>query len=140
MRSTVADVLRRRTSAVATIMPSASLADAARELASRDIGFLPVCDTNGALIGVLSERDIVRAIAKHGANTPTLPVEQVYTREAVTCAMETDVHGVIAVMHEKRIRHLPVVRDGRLVGVVSLNDLVIHLLREAEQVSQQFVL
>lgn len=140
MRATVAAVLRRRTSAVATIMPSASLADAARELASRDIGFLPVCDTKGALIGVLSERDIVRAIAKNGANTPTLPVEQVYTREAVTCTMETDVHGVIAVMHEKRIRHLPVLRDGHLVGVVSLNDLVIHLLREAEQVSQQFVL
>jgi len=93
-----------------------------------------------AMTGVLSERDLVRAMAGHGGNTPSLRVEQVYTRESVTCMPETDVHGAIAVMHEKRFRHLPVVRDGRLTGVVSLNDLVIHLLREAEQVSQQFVL
>ncbi len=140
MRATVADVLRRRTAGVVTTTPNATLADVAREFAARDIGFLPVCDAGGKLIGVLSERDLVRAMAGHGGNTPSLRVEQVYTRESVTCMPETDVHGAIAVMHEKRFRHLPVVRDGRLTGVVSLNDLVIHLLREAEQVSQQFVL
>ena len=140
MRTTVADVLRRRTGKVVTTTPGVLLGDAARDLAARDIGFLPVCDAKGALVGVLSERDIVKVLAKEGAKVATVKVEEVFTREAVTCAPSTDVHGAIAVMHEKRIRHLPVIDGGKLIGVVSLNDLVIHLLREAEQVVEPFVL
>jgi CBS domain-containing protein len=140
MRTTVADVLRRRTAKVVTIAPSATLADAARELTARDIGFLPVVDQRGALLGVVSERDMVRTLAQHGAAVAAIKVDQVFVREAVTCAPQTDVHGAIAVMHEKRIRHLPVVDNGKLTGVVSLNDLVIHLLRKAEQAVELFVL
>jgi CBS domain-containing protein len=140
MRTTVADVLRRRSGKVVTTTPGVMLGDVARELASRDIGFLPVVDGKGTLVGVVSERDIVRVLAKEGGKVANIKVDEVFVREAVTCAPATDVHGAIAVMHEKRIRHLPVVDNGKLIGVVSLNDLVIHLLREAEQVVEPFVL
>ncbi len=140
MQQSFAGIRRTPWRAGTSTSPGVLLGDAARELAARDIGFLPVCDAKGTLVGVLSERDIVKVLAKDGGRAANFKVEEVFTREAVTCAPGTDVHGAIAVMHERRIRHLPVVDDGKLIGVVSLNDLVIHLLREAEQVVEPFVL
>ncbi|GAA3999465.1 CBS domain-containing protein [Sphingomonas humi] len=134
---TIAAVLSDKGRDVATITPEASLAAAAGELTRHKIGALVVIDGEGAVVGVLSERDIVSCLAKHGdQQLGERRVSDAMTAPAITVAADERVLSALALMTARRIRHLPVMRDGSLAGIVSIGDLVKyridHIEREAE--------
>lgn len=134
---TISVVLSNKGRDVATIMKDATLGEAAAELARRRIGALVVTDEAGAVAGVVSERDIVACLAEHGdSNLAGRPVSEAMTAPAITVQLEDTALGALALMTARRIRHLPVLDNGRLVGLVSIGDLVKyridHIEREAD--------
>ncbi len=120
----IAHVLREKGSAVHTLSASATLEAAARELAERRVGALVVVDADGAIAGVLSERDIVRQIAARGASALASSVGDAMSRNVVTAHPDETVDEGLERMTDRRFRHLPVVAGGRLAGIVSIGDLV----------------
>jgi len=125
-------ILARKGTDVATIEPGASLLDAARVLAERNIGALVVSADAKAVEGVLSERDIVRRVARNGAVALRLLVGDVMTAEVITCDRHATADELMAIMTERRIRHVPVVEDGHLAGIVSIGDVVKSRMDELE--------
>ena len=121
---------------VVCIEPSADLAAAAKLLSARRIGVVVIRGAGGRLSGILSERDIVRAVSEHGADALALPVAQVMTRNVVTCSEEESVAGIMERMTVGKFRHLPVVTEGRLVGLVSIGDVVKQRVEEVERESE----
>jgi len=119
-----------------TIEPTADLAAAAKLLAQHRIGAVVICGAGGRLAGILSERDIVRALADHGSDALTLPVGQVMTRNVMICSEEDDVPRLMERMTSGRFRHLPVLDDGRLVGLVSIGDVVKQRVEAVERESE----
>lgn len=119
-----------------TIEPTADLAAAAKLLAAHKIGAVVICGAGGRLAGILSERDIVRALADYGAAALALPVGQVMTRNVMTCVEDDDVASLMERMTSGRFRHLPVLRDGKLIGLVSIGDVVKQRVETAEQESE----
>lgn len=135
--ATVGDVLQGRIGGVQTTLAGVTLAEAATKLAEQDIGILVVCDAQGGLVGVLSERDIVRAIGRRGSGVLKDSIDNIVTRDVVTCTDTTSAQDVIATMNQRRFRHMPVLRDGSVAGIVSLSDLINHVLFEVEYASLQ---
>ena len=133
---TVRTILSLKGRDVATILPQAMLADAARLLSEKRIGAVVVIGPGQTVAGILSERDIVRALSKHGAGALTHTVESVMTREVVTCGPEETIPSLMQRMTAGRFRHVPVVEHGRLAGIVSVGDVVKHRLEEMERESQ----
>jgi CBS domain-containing protein len=129
---TVNTILARKGRDIVTIEPTANLATAAKMLAERRIGAVLVKDASGGVAGILSERDIVRALAEHGANVLTVRVDQVMTRRVITCRESDTVVTIMEQMTAGKFRHVPVVEDGRLVGVVSIGDVVKSRVEEIE--------
>jgi CBS domain-containing protein len=125
-------ILRAKGSNVATIPPDTTVAAAVRELKTRGIGALLVSEDGRRVAGILSERDIVHALAEHGAALLTLTVDRLMTRKVVTCMPEDTVSELMARMTQHRFRHLPVVKDGVLIGIVSIGDLVKNRIEEVE--------
>ena len=130
----VEHILREKGREVATISPDQSLADAARILSERRIGAVVVA-TGGPVLGILSERDIVRAIARGGADALANPVSSAMTGKVVTCSAKSAINEVMELMTNGKFRHLPVVDNGRLDGIVSIGDIVKHRLAEIESES-----
>ena len=128
----VSVILERKGSDVATISPDATLADAVTLLAERGVGALVVSTGGGSVDGILSERDIVRRLATDGQDTLRLLVRDAMTAEVRTCTRATTVDELMATMTERRIRHVPVVVDGRLAGIVSIGDVVKSRMDELE--------
>ena len=126
----VAQILKYKGSRVVRADPQTSVADAARALARERIGAMVVIDADQTLRGILSERDIVRGLAEHGAALLERPIAEVMTSDVITCGLERGLEAVMADMTDHRIRHLPVVEDGTLVGIVSIGDLVKYQLDE----------
>lgn len=120
---TIAHVLARKGTRVVTVEPHATIREALRLLAEHDIGALVVVDPAGAPVGILSERDVVRAAARDEAVFGRR-VEALMTRNVVLGRPDDDLVSVAHTMTERRIRHLPVVDQGRLVGIVSIGDVV----------------
>ncbi len=116
-----------------TIDAERSVHDASRKLVQFNIGALPVCDAEGGLIGIVTERDILRATANEGSHALSLKVAAIMTRQVITCTDEEEVESAMEVMTERRIRHLPVLREGRLVNIISIGDLVKATLDESRQ-------
>ncbi len=116
---------------VATVHPSATLATVAQRLRLERIGALVVLD-EGKVVGIISERDVVHAFAAHRADTSEIKVAEVMTRNVVTCRREDSLTRVLGVMTRQRVRHLPVLEEGRLVGLISIGDAVKHRLDELE--------
>lgn len=112
--------------------PTASVAEISQQLSARRIGSVLVLDADGSVAGIVSERDLVRALARHGAKAMELEARQVMTREVVTCDPDDSIDGVMQTMTDGRFRHLPVVRHGELLGVVSIGDVVKARLEEAQ--------
>lgn len=112
------------TAGVATIGPDASLSEAASLLSERRIGAVVVLDDMGALVGILSERDLVREMARRGAASLSVAVSQVMTRRLVTCAPGDTAESVLSRMSEGRFRHMPVLVGGAMVGLISIGDVV----------------
>lgn len=123
--TTIAEVLNRKGHTVAATLPSESVATAARLLTEKRIGALVVRDRRGKLVGILSERDIVRAVATQGADALDLAVEELMTKEVKTCRPTDTVKDLMQMMTLRRHRHVPVCDDaGDLVGVMSIGDAV----------------
>lgn len=118
------------------IEPAADLAAAAKVLAARRIGAVVIRGAGGRLAGILSERDIVRALAEHGSRALTLQVGQVMTREVETCDEDETVAAIMERMTERRFRHMPVMRNGKLVGLISIGDVVRERVEEIERESE----
>jgi CBS domain-containing protein len=125
-------ILRAKGRSVATIRPDATVAAAVRELKTRGIGALLVSEDGKQLVGILSERDIVHALAEQGAGLLTTTVDRLMTRKVITCLPEDTVSDLMGRMTQHRFRHLPVVKDGVLLGIVSIGDLVKNRIEEVE--------
>lgn len=129
---TVERLLRIKGREVVTIRPDALLADVAHKLSAGKFGALIVSEDDRTIQGIISERDLVRTVAEKGASALDQKVEDVMTREVITCSVKDKVDHVMAVMSHRRFRHLPVVENGVLCGVISMTDLMRHRLDEVE--------
>ena len=128
----VETILQKKGRAVATIRPEDTVGAAVDALISGNIGALVASEDGAAVDGIISERDIVHALAQHGSGLLALTVAEVMTRPAVTCDPSESVGELMAEMTNRRIRHFPVVRNGRLCGIVSIGDVVKNRLDEIE--------
>jgi CBS domain-containing protein len=120
----IRDVLRRKGDFVGTVPPEARIAEFLRLLGEYNVGALVVSRDGVSVDGIASERDIVRALRTHGADLLSAPVSQVMTAEVTVAAPGDSVEALMRVMTERRIRHVPVVVDARLVGIISIGDVV----------------
>lgn len=126
----VAEILKDKGGAVFSIAPQNTVAQACAELESRRVGALIVCDEE-RVVGVLSERDVVRAIARDGEASLERPVSDYMTRNVIFAEPAETVAVLMSRMTDRRIRHLPVLKAGRLTGVVSIGDVVKCQIAEA---------
>jgi CBS domain-containing protein len=124
-------ILREKGGQVYSVAESASLKEAAELLDARKVGAMVILNEGGAVIGVISERDIVRAVARAGAAGLKQPVSDSMSRQVVTARPKETIEAAMDRMTDRRIRHLPVVEGGRLLGVVSIGDLVKWRIAEA---------
>jgi CBS domain-containing protein len=125
-------ILRGKGRAVATIRPDQPVTAALAALRERNIGALVVSEDGETVDGIISERDIVHGLAEHGRDLMSLNVAEIMTRRVATCDPEDTAADLMAEMTNRRIRHFPVVKDGHLVGIVSIGDLVKNRLDEIE--------
>ena len=127
----IADVLRNKGASVATIAPETSVADLLAGLVGRNIGAMVVVGQDGP-VGIVSERDVVRRLHDLGADLLTRPVGEIMTTHLLFCEPEDSVDSLSAAMTHHRVRHIPVLQDGRLAGIVSIGDLVKSRMQELE--------
>jgi len=130
---TISIILASKGREVVTIAPSASLASAVGLLVEKRIGAVLILGADRRVVGILSERDVVRALAERGAGALEEPVSQTMTRKVSTCNENESVLNIMERMTEGRSRHVPVVDQGELVGIVSIGDVVKHRLHEMER-------
>ncbi|HEX5959268.1 MAG TPA: CBS domain-containing protein [Hyphomicrobiaceae bacterium] len=128
----VATILKHKGRAVTTASPTLTLLEAAERLAERHIGALVVVDATGDLVGIISERDVIRALSEAGPECLGRTVAEHMTRQVVTCQESDTLDELMALMTTRRFRHLPVVADGDLIGIVSIGDVVKHHVAEIE--------
>jgi CBS domain-containing protein len=128
----VATILKRKPPAIVTIEETASVADAAQRLAQHRIGALPVMGAGGRLAGILSERDVVRGVATKGAAVLSEPVSALMTAGVETTTEAERIGDVMQRMSKGRFRHMPVLKDGQLIGMISIGDVVKQRLDEQE--------
>jgi CBS domain-containing protein len=133
---TVKTILGHKSRDVVTIQPTATLAEAARLLAERRIGAVLVLGIEGRVAGILSERDIVRALAERGGAVLDERVDHVMTRKVFTCSENDTVAQVMEQMTAGKFRHVPVTEEGLLIGIISIGDVVKHRLHEIESESE----
>lgn len=126
----IAEILKDKGGDVFRAAPGDTLEDVARQLESKRVGALLVCDED-KVVGILSERDLVRAVSKDGARCLGRPVKDYMTADVVFAEPNERVDALMERMTDRRIRHLPVLQDSRLVGVVSIGDLVKSKIAEA---------
>lgn len=132
----ISDVLRGKGSAVATVPPDATVGRLIEELARHNVGALVVVKAE-AVVGIVSERDIVRRLNERGVGLLDAKVSEIMTTSVVTCEPTDLVDSLAAVMTERRIRHMPVLADGRLAGIVSIGDVVKSRITELETDREQ---
>lgn len=132
---TVRTILDEKGFDVQTIGPQATLREATELLAEKRIGAIVVTDAERRVVGILSERDVVRVVGMDGPTRLDDPVSSVMTAKVVTCDGNETVHQIMEQMTAGRFRHLPVVQEGKLVGIISIGDVVKHRLAEMERES-----
>lgn len=120
----VKEILKKKSADVITVTPNQPLKEASKLLADYNIGALVVVDDSGYPAGIISERDIVRAVARHGEKVFSLRVSDVMTADLIIALMDDDLSYLTTTMTNKRIRHLPVMDDEKLAGIVSIGDVV----------------
>jgi CBS domain-containing protein len=128
---TIAAVLRSKGAGVETIAADARLFDAVRMLGQKRIGALPVVQ-DGRIVGIVSERDVIYCLRDHGPGVLEHTVEQAMSSPAITIEPQSDVLVALELMTRRRIRHLPVVEEGQIRGIVSIGDLVKHRMEGIE--------
>ena len=129
----VAAILRHKGNEVITVRPDVPVPAVAEQLRARRIGAVLVTDEQGRMCGMLSERDIVRSLAVCGAETLAMTVAQLMTEVRITATPATTVEEAMRLMTEHRVRHIPVLESDRLVGMVSIGDVVKARIMEQEQ-------
>lgn len=130
---TVKAILARKGTEVVTIEPNTSMANAVLALSRHRIGALVVTGADRRVVGIVSERDVVRMLAEHGCQALEGPVSEVMTRKVVTCTERDTVAELMERMTDGKFRHVPVVDQGRLAGIVSIGDVVRLRVEEMEQ-------
>ena len=129
----VAAILRSKGSQVVTVSPEQSIADVARVLAEARIGAVVVSSDHMRVKGILSERDIVVALATRGAAVLDMKASELMTSKVTTCSLDDEAAGLMAVMTDRRIRHVPVLHKNELCGMISIGDVVKWRVGEIEQ-------
>jgi len=137
MYMTVKLILERKGYDVFSTTPETTLADAIVMLAKHKIGAIVVCDEKKAIKGILSERDVVRALATDGADALWKPISETMTMKVSVCSERHTINQVMEMMTRGRFRHLPVEKDGRLHGIVSIGDVVKLRIEEVERESEE---
>lgn len=125
-------ILQRKGAEVVTIPSHAAVNQVVTALQDHNIGALVVTERSGDVAGIISERDVVRAIAAEGPDALDLPVRDLMSTELTTCGLRGTVHELMQLMTERRIRHIPVIDGGKLVGIVSIGDVVKTRIDELE--------
>jgi CBS domain-containing protein len=128
----IGTILRGKGTSVATVPPQATVAELLATLAELNIGAVVVSDDGMTIAGIVSERDVVRQLHDRGAEILGQPVSSIMTSEVRTCSPDANVDELRRTMTNHRIRHVPVVRDGHLVGIVSIGDVVKSAIEELE--------
>lgn len=128
----VSQILKDKGDLVFTASPQETVGAAAALLHTRRVGAMVVVDADEAIVGILSERDIVRVVAKEGAGALTKPIATCMSADVIFAQPEESIDVLLERMTDRRIRHLPVVREGRLVGIISIGDLVKYKINEAQ--------
>ncbi|MBN9264530.1 MAG: inosine-5-monophosphate dehydrogenase [Alphaproteobacteria bacterium 64-6] len=128
----VASILKVKGHAVETVRADVKLTAVASRLTDKRIGAVVVTDRTGGIAGIVSERDIVHALAREGAECLEWSVSEIMTREVLTCSEDDTIDEIMSRMTMRRCRHLPVVSSGRLAGIISIGDVVKHHIAEVE--------
>jgi CBS domain-containing protein len=128
----ISDVLKGKTTGVVTVPPECDVRGLLDVLAEHGIGAVVVSRDGRSVDGIVSERDVVRALAERGTGVLTEPVDGICTREVQTSTPQARVHELMQMMTDRRIRHVPIVVDGTLDGIVSIGDVVKHRMGELE--------
>jgi CBS domain-containing protein len=128
----VSHILKEKGDMVFTVAPDATVAEAAGLLDSRRVGAMVVVADDRSVVGIVSERDIVRVMAREGASALGRPVSHCMSRQVLVAALEDRVDELLERMTDRRIRHLPVLQAGRLAGIISIGDLVKRKIAETE--------
>ncbi|MEZ5921347.1 MAG: CBS domain-containing protein [Parvularculaceae bacterium] len=129
----VSQILQSKGAEVFTVTATMLVRDAIGVLAERNIGAVVVKDPAGRVAGIFSERDVVRKMNAEGQGALARPVDDCMTKEPITCDLEASIDEVMSLMTERRIRHIPVVVEGELVGIVSIGDVVKRKIDHAER-------
>ena len=137
MGTKVSSVLKHKCHDVVTVAPQQTITWVVKVLAQNRIGAVPVINEEGQLIGIISERDIIRGMSKHADAVLTLPADQLMTRDVKTCSSEDQLVDIMEVMTLQRIRHLPVIQNGALHGIVSIGDVVKQRLEEVQSEAEE---
>jgi CBS domain-containing protein len=132
----IADVLRNKGAGVLTVAPDMTVRDLLEVLVTRNIGAMVVVES-GTPIGIVSERDVVRRLHEFGADLLERPVAQLMTTQVITCTPADSVDSLSALMTTNRVRHVPVIEDGRLAGIVSIGDVVKTRMEELQTQQEQ---
>jgi CBS domain-containing protein len=129
---TVAVILKHKGAKVETVRPGATVQQICDLLTGKRIGAAVVVGAAGEVIGVVSERDVVQAVSEHGPGALTRSIDEVMTRKVVTCRLTDTSEALMELMTRERFRHVPVVEGGRLVGIVSIGDIVKRRIEDSE--------
>lgn len=132
----VSAMLEGKPKAIVTVSPDDTVTNVARLLAKHRIGAVIVCNKSGGVEGILSERDIVRDIASDGPEALNARVSHCMTSKVKSCTMDDSIDHVMAIMTENHFRHMPVVENGKLVGIISIGDVVKRKIQQAESDAQ----
>ena len=133
----VTQIFKMKGNRIITVTPDITIAEAAEVLKRENIGAVMVSGSDGNLAGILSERDIVRAMPEHGPDLFALTVDRLMTRDVITCSSEDRVHDLMKKMTAGRFRHLPVLDGENLTGIISIGDVVKSRLEELEAETSQ---
>lgn len=136
----IRDILRIKKTKLASALPESSIKVAIDLLSDRNIGALPVCDASDKVVGILSERDIVRWLSKNVLNFENVKISSMMTTNVVTCTEDYELVDVMTMMNERGIRHMPVVSDGKLIAMVSSRDIMHTLLEDMKAYATKMTL
>lgn len=128
----IASLLKAKGRAVATARADVSLLEIASLLSGKGIGAIVIVNESDEVVGIISERDVVKAIGSRGVSALSLSVGEIMTRDVVTCTEDKTIEDLMSIMTAGRFRHVPVVETGRLVGIVSIGDVVKNHIAEVE--------
>ena len=132
----VETILRKKGDSIVTVDPADTVSDAVQMLTKHRIGAVLARDAAGDIVGILSERDIVRGVARHKSNCLDMAVKELMTSPVISCKPDDNIDAIMELMTERRIRHLPVMNGDALVGIISIGDVVKQRISEIEHESE----